>query len=382
MDAEAPGDMELTAPADGDVRRGATAGARAERGHLERDRHQRAGGRGRRARRGEDRRHPAGPARGRRPRHLRRDRDPSRSSSVDGPALDRGGPSCCWSATAWWCSDETDSQRLERGFDPGRSSSTSPTRHNPRSSTTRDVRQLPGHRPAARRHGPAGARRRAARPRLRRAEWWRDDDSALERNRRGRAPQHPRGLAAVVTPRRRGPAAARLRPTWPCPTTRPGSGRWRWWASTRPTPTPGPAPAVATESPLAYFSQDRMYLATSAWSDAWPCCWEGDVAVRPTVPATDGASHLYAFELERHRRDVRRVRRGGRRRSPTAGRWTSTTACCASRSGRPMSDRQLQLDRDPRGGGRRPGRDRPGGRARRRARRSSRCGGSTGWRSW
>ncbi len=55
--------------------------------------------------------------------------------------------------------------------------------------------------------------------------------------------------------------------------------------------------AVATESRLAYFSQDRMYLATSAWSDAWPCCWEGDVAVRPTVPATDGASHLYAFEL-------------------------------------------------------------------------------------
>jgi hypothetical protein len=52
--------------------------------------------------------------------------------------------------------------------------------------------------------------------------------------------------------------------------------------------------AVATDTRVAYFSTDRMYLANSPWS-AWGCCWDGGM---PAPEQDAGRSRLYAFELE------------------------------------------------------------------------------------
>ena len=53
---------------------------------------------------------------------------------------------------------------------------------------------------------------------------------------------------------------------------------------------------VATDTPVAYFSATRMYLAAGGWGE---CCWVDPLA-RP-VPPVDGESgrtRLYAFELD------------------------------------------------------------------------------------
>ena len=52
---------------------------------------------------------------------------------------------------------------------------------------------------------------------------------------------------------------------------------------------------IATDTRLAYFSPDRMYLATSPGSTWWGgCCWEG-----LSAPQADlGRSRLYAFSLD------------------------------------------------------------------------------------
>jgi hypothetical protein len=52
---------------------------------------------------------------------------------------------------------------------------------------------------------------------------------------------------------------------------------------------------IATDTRLAYFSPDRMYLATSPWSTWWGCCWD-DGTVAPDVDT--GRSHLYSFALD------------------------------------------------------------------------------------
>ena len=43
---------------------------------------------------------------------------------------------------------------------------------------------------------------------------------------------------------------------------------------------------------------DRMYLATSAWSDAWAAAGGRDIAVRPHGPADGRPSRSHAFELD------------------------------------------------------------------------------------
>ena len=56
--------------------------------------------------------------------------------------------------------------------------------------------------------------------------------------------------------------------------------------------------AVATTTSLAYFSTDRLYLATSGWGGwgmAPDCCLEGDLSVSPTQQL--GASTIYDFAL-------------------------------------------------------------------------------------
>ena len=62
------------------------------------------------------------------------------------------------------------------------------------------------------------------------------------------------------------------------------------------SPETGSSAGVATDSDIAYFSSDRMYLATTAYPLAWgrPCCFEGDVGVSDH----DGASLLFAFDLD------------------------------------------------------------------------------------
>jgi hypothetical protein len=53
---------------------------------------------------------------------------------------------------------------------------------------------------------------------------------------------------------------------------------------------------ITTDSTLAYFSTDRMYLATGSFSGPWigePCC-----VFRDTGGATSGSSHLYSFALD------------------------------------------------------------------------------------
>ncbi len=54
---------------------------------------------------------------------------------------------------------------------------------------------------------------------------------------------------------------------------------------------------IATDTGIAYFSSDRMYLATSPWSTwwgGWGCCPEGGLS----APVDQGRSRLYAFALD------------------------------------------------------------------------------------
>ncbi len=54
--------------------------------------------------------------------------------------------------------------------------------------------------------------------------------------------------------------------------------------------------AVATQSEIAYFSADHLYLATAAYRGGWEqCCW--DVPSMPTT-GDDGTTYLYGFDLD------------------------------------------------------------------------------------
>jgi hypothetical protein len=55
------------------------------------------------------------------------------------------------------------------------------------------------------------------------------------------------------------------------------------------------ATGVAAASRIAYFSQDRMYLATSPGYELLGCCWDGEGL--PVPAEIDGTSRLYAFGL-------------------------------------------------------------------------------------
>ena len=138
---------------------GARAGPRDQRG----DRHQRAGGRRRRAGRRQDRRPHAVPGRGRRPGHLRRHRRRGRPARLGRPARPSADAEILLAG-------DTVVAIAQRGDPAAGPTAPSPTSTEvvtldvsdpaaPEVDPHRRVRLRAGHRPAARRRGPAGARR-------------------------------------------------------------------------------------------------------------------------------------------------------------------------------------------------------------------------------
>ncbi len=54
---------------------------------------------------------------------------------------------------------------------------------------------------------------------------------------------------------------------------------------------------IATDTRLAYFSETRMYLASSPWS-AWGCCWGGPTGDLAAPVADLGRTRIHAFALD------------------------------------------------------------------------------------
>ena len=135
---------------------GSASGAGPGPRHERRDRHQRAGGRRRRAGRRQDRRQHAVPGPGRRPGHLRRERRRGRAararSTCPGPPAPTAPRSCC-PATPWSrCrSVAPTGAAAAAGHRAGDRRRLGPDR--PRGHPHGGVRQRPGHRAAARRRG-------------------------------------------------------------------------------------------------------------------------------------------------------------------------------------------------------------------------------------
>jgi hypothetical protein len=131
--------------------------------------------------------------------------------------------------------------------------------------------------------------------------------------------------------------------------------------------------AVTTPSETVYVSGEHLYLASSAYRSGWQvCCWDVP-QTEPKTVSDDGTTYLYGFDLAG---TATTYAASGQVDGSTAGPWTSTTACCGSRSGRPCG----------------PGASARSSRSRRKAatwsrpaastgsasaRRSSPCGGST-----
>ncbi len=105
------------------------------------------------------------------------------------------------------------------------------------------------------------------------------------------------------------------------------------------TPDTWDATAVTTDSQTVYVSADRLVLATSPWNGGWNCC-----SVAPSGTDTGGTTRLYSFALDRQRRDVRRLRRGGGRRGRPLGDGRGRRRAAPGRRA-DLDDRQLQLRR-------------------------------------
>ena len=127
--------------------------------------------------------------------------------------------------------------------------------------------------------------------------WWRDDEEALEKNREIVRDSTLEDWLPGVT--RDGDSESLL----DCsdvevPDDESGLGTLAVVGFDPATPDIWSGTGLATASTLAYFSADRMYLATGGWSDPWlpidePCC-----AFRDTGGSWSGSSHLYAFSLD------------------------------------------------------------------------------------
>ena len=127
---------------------------------------------------------------------------------------------------------------------------------------------------------------------------WRDEESALERNRDiVRASRVDDWLPTVTTydADGRGDTDRLLAcDQLAMPADETGLGTLAVVGFDPAEPGARSVAGVTTDSGLAYFSTDRLYLATAA-SDLMPvCCWEGPL--RPQ--AGDGATHVYEFDLD------------------------------------------------------------------------------------
>ena len=145
---------------------------------------------------------------------------------------------------------------------------------------------------------------------------------------------------------------------------------------------------LAVDTQLAYVSADKLYLATSAWSfgGCWDFCIAEDSIGTPrwwpgNDGGDDGVSHLYAFDLDGR---ATTYAASGEVDGTIRDRWAMDEAGGVLRLavGTHRPDRQLQLDRHVPPGRQRPRRGRPASTSSGSTSRSSRCAGSTGWRSW
>ena len=185
-------------------------------------------------------------------------------------------------------------------------------------------------RPAVRRHGPAGARPRP--PALRFVS-----PPTKARQDRGRpepgpgAEQHP-----LPTGFRRSPRPARDGPSLRCqPRTRSSaaprrrargaaSAPSRSSASTSATPDQADATAVATCPPWPTCRPTDLYVATSPSTPTWPAATGSRIVVAPERAAPAPDVHGSTSAAPRRTPGAAASAAGQR----TAGRWTSTTACC------------------------------------------------------
>ena len=263
----------------------------------------------------------------------RRPRSSPRSTST----ASRTARSCC-PATPWWRSATTAPGRTQRGYGcygaparppPAWSASTSATPASPRSATTVDLDTAPGHRPPARLQ-PSGWSPRPGCPSSTSSSptGRRGVRTALRGQRAGGARDHDRGLDPEhVRRRRRARAARRLRGHGD-PQARARPGHHERGRASRPTTPPtshaiGLAGSAATRLRVA---RPPLPRGQPDWA-TWGRLLRLSARIAPERSQESGTTTLFDFEVDRHRGDVRRLRRGRGQRSPTAGRWTSTTAC-------------------------------------------------------
>ena len=244
---------------------------------------------------------------------------------------------------------------------PGSWSSTSPTRSDPASSTTRST--TPAWSPRASTASTVRLVVSAELPDLPFVEprrWWRDEESALEKQPRDRPRQHDRGLAADASP-----ATARPRQLLDCSDVerarRRGRARDARGGRLRPgrARRRGPAAASRPPPPSPTSRRDRMYLATDGWST--PGSGRRAVLRRSATPAsaitTERATCTRSRSTATETTYLASGEVDGRDRRPLVDGRVRRRAARGGRADR--AHRQLQLDRHPPRGGRRPGRDRP-----------------------
>ena len=341
---------------------------------LERHRHQRPGGRRRRARRGQDRRVAAGPDRRRHAHDVRRHAGRRRPGSAASPCR----ASTATTATAGRAAARRRPGRGARA--PTGSASTSNDAPDRRCRTV-DLAE-PDLRPRVVAEQTYDARARSRRGSTATPSgWWsapgcptstscsRPERTAASAR---RAPRTARSSAPARIedwlpdgPRRRRATpgcwstATRAAPRRP----RPAPAAWSWSASTPPTPATRSVTGVATASQTVYSSTDRLYLATSA---GW-----GAARAASMVDGTGAAS------TTRHHRRCTRSRSSdadatyvasGEVGGLVADRWSMDEHDGVLRVavGADRRHRQLQLGGHLRRADGDPRRGRPGRRARRR----------------
>ena len=360
----------------------------------QRDRHQRAGGRGRRARRGEDDGDAAGAGRGRQPHDRRRHRRACRGGSAslaltgsrDPRAAPVGRPGRRRSAA-----DVVD--RRGRGHadpaaspHPGASTSTSPTRRTRTWSTPRVRRRSLVTR--ARRHGDVvrlvldgglpAARLRAARARRSATR------QAARAQPRGRARLDRRRLAAHVRRRRRRAGSVVDCADVAVPRRRRGLGTLTVVGFDPADPDAVDARRRCDRRRRRRTVSDRpLYVATAAMLRGWWGRPDDRLLDRaPEWPSgVDGRTRLYAFDLDGDSADVRRGRRGRRDVARPLVDGRARRRRCASpsaRASRPATQRGRHAAR----GRRRRSSRSAGSTGSASASRSSRCAGSTTSPSW
>jgi hypothetical protein len=130
--------------------------------------------------------------------------------------------------------------------------------------------------------------------------WWRGEGSALERNREiVRESTLEDWLPSLTRDGETGPLLDCADVTLPADSSSLGTVAVVGFDPA--TPDTWSSTGLATDAAIAYFSTDRMYLATTAYPQFWggPCCVEGDVFEGDVALGShDGESELFAFDLD------------------------------------------------------------------------------------